>query len=149
MSQVSFTPSGPPQTVLDPAPAAVTAALSEALALGGDERRAALAALVAEHPRWSDGWAHLGLIARDTIEAYAYFRVGYHRGLDQLRQSGWRGSGYVRWQHEGNRGFLRCLAGLSAAAAAIGEHDEAERCALFVGQCDPSGVPADVLTLGS
>ncbi len=58
-----------------------------------------------------DAWARLGQLARDDVEAYAYFRVGYHRGLDRLRQSGWRGSGYVRWNHETNRGFLRALEG--------------------------------------
>jgi hypothetical protein len=145
MSQVSFTPSGPPQTILDPASPELREALR--LALASDDGRAEVAALVADHPRWSDGWAHLGLLARDQIEAYACFRVGYHRGLDQLRQSGWRGSGYVRWQHDGNRGFLRCLAGLSAVASAIGEHDEAERCAIFVMQCDPAGLPDDALTI--
>ena len=70
--------------------------------------------------------------ARDDVEAYAYFRVGYHRGLDRLRQSGWRGSGYVRWRHETNRGFLRALEGLRSAAEAIGEADEAQRCAEFL-----------------
>jgi hypothetical protein len=32
---------------------------------------------------------------------------------------------------------------LQNAAAAIGESDEAERCALFLLQLDPSGVPAE------
>ena len=73
-------------------------------------------------------------ITLDDVEAYAYFRIGYHRGLDSLRQSGWRGSGYVRWRHETNRGFLRALAGLQEAAAHIGENDEAERCAQFLVQ---------------
>ena len=44
-------------------------------------------------PRFLDGWARLGQLARDPVEGYACFRVGYHRGLDRLRQSGWRGSG--------------------------------------------------------
>jgi hypothetical protein len=94
-------------------------------------------------PRYLDAWARLGDLAGDDVEAYAYFRVGYHRGLDRLRQSGWRGSGYVRWRHETNRGFLRALDGLARTAAAIGESDEAERCAEFVHQLDPewSGVP--------
>ena len=67
-------------------------------------------------PRFLDGWARLGELARDDVEAYACFRVGYHRGLDRLRQSGWRGSGYVRWEHETNRGFLRALDGLRRSA---------------------------------
>ena len=75
------------------------------------------------------------------LERYACFRVGYHRGLDTLRASGWRGSGYVRWTHETNLGFLRSLLGLHRSAVAIGESDEAERCAQFLMQLDPSGVP--------
>ena len=74
---------------------------------------------------------------RDDVEAYACFRVGYHRGLDRLRQSGWRGSGYVRWRHETNRGFLRALDGLRRSAAAIGEVDEERRCDEFLHQLDP------------
>ncbi len=89
-----------------------------------------------------DAWAQLGALARDDVEAYACFRVGYHRGLDRLRANGWRGSGYVRWEAEPNRGFLRALRGLGDAAARIGEADEAERCALFLAQLDPGGVPA-------
>lgn len=77
------------------------------------------------------------------MESYSAFRVGYHRGLDALRQSGWRGSGYVRWQHETNQGFLMALAGLQACAAQIGETDEDERCATFLRQLDPSWPPAE------
>ena len=76
---------------------------------------------------------------RDEIERYAAYRVGYHRGLDALRANGWRGSGYVRWSEPTNRGFLRSLAGLGEVAAAIGETDEAERCAQFLLQLDPTG----------
>ncbi len=107
-----------------------------ALADAGSDRDA-VAAVVARFPRFLEGWARLGELARDDVEAYACFRVGYHRGLDRLRQNGWRGSGYVRWQHEQNRGFLRALRGLRDAAAAIGERDEAERCELFLEQLDP------------
>ena len=63
-------------------------------------------------------------------------------GLDKLRASGWRGSGYVRWQHETNRGFLRALAGLQATAAVIGESAEDERCAIFLRQLDPEWPPS-------
>ena len=97
----------------------------------------------ARWPRYLDAWAQLGMLARDDTEAYACFRVGYHRGLDRLRANGWRGSGYVRWVHEENRGFLRSLRGLGQTADRIGEHDEAERCAHFLMQCDPTGVPAE------
>ena len=140
---VNLTRSGPPETVLDPEPPAAVAALAEAMAQPEDRRRDAVAEVVARFPRFLDGWARLGLLARDQTEAYAAFRVGYHRGLDRLRQNGWRGSGYVRWAHEVNRGFLRSLAGLQATAAAIGERDEAERCLHFLHQLDPSWPPPD------
>jgi len=98
---------------------------------------------VAQWPRYLDAWARLGDLGRDDIEKYACYRVGYHRGLDTLRGSGWRGAGFVRWRNETNRGFLRALRGLAAMAVAIGEHDEAERCQQFLVQLDPSGVPSD------
>jgi len=78
-----------------------------------------------------------GQLARDSVEGYACARVGYHRGLDRLRQSGWRGSGYVRWEHETNRGFLRALDGLRQRAGEIGEADEEARCAEFLLQLEP------------
>lgn len=143
MADVSFT-SGPPETVLEAEPDDVLAALRAALSQPDGERRAAVAAVVADHPRFLDGWARLGDCGRDTVEAYAAYRVGYHRGLDRLRQSGWRGSGYVRWQHPENRGFLRALDGLRRTAGLIGEHDEEERCALFLRQLDPAWPPADL-----
>jgi hypothetical protein len=66
------------------------------------------------------------------------FRIGYHRGLDTLRANGWKGSGYVRWAHIPNRGFLRCVEGLAKSAESIAEHDEAVRCRQFLVQLDPS-----------
>jgi hypothetical protein len=133
--------SGPPETVLDPEPAEAQAALAEALATGD---RNSLAAVVTRWPRYLDAWARLAAAGRDDVERYAYYRVGYHRGLDRLRGSGWRGSGYVRWSHETNRGFLRALDGLRRQAAAIGEDDEAERCAAFLRQLDPDWPPPDL-----
>jgi Protein of unknown function (DUF3151) len=135
---VSLTPSGPPETVLDREPADALGALDDALARDVEGRRDAVSAVVARWPRFLDGWARLGELARDDMEAYACFRVGYHRGLDRLRQNGWRGSGYVRWEHPENRGFLRSLSGLAQAARAIGETDEQERCEGFLGQLDPT-----------
>ena len=133
----------PPETELDvPSPEAV-AALDEARGVEGSGRRGALAAVVRSHPEWSEAWAELGASSDDVIEAYAYFRVGYHRGLDALRKAGWRGSGYVRWSVPANRGFLRCVDGLRAMAAAIGEEAEAERCAVFLRQLDPTWTGAD------
>ena len=136
-------PSGPPRTVLPTESAAVDQGLRQALGASLDDRRALVAQIVAANPRSLSAWAALGSLGRDEIERYAAFRVGYHRGLDALRANGWRGSGYVRWADETNRGFLRCLRGLCVAAAAIGEHDEAERIAVFMQQLDPSGIPSD------
>ncbi len=134
---VSLTPSGPPETVLDAEPDDARAALAAAISKNNSEQRDAVSAVVAQWPTYLDAWAHLGILARDDVEAYAAFRVGYHRGLDRLRQNQWRGSGYVRWQHETNRGFLRALAGLGRAAEIIRETDEAQRCADFLSQLDP------------
>lgn len=133
---------GIPTTVI-PAPDPDDAArLEAALDRPESERRAAVADVVAASPRFLAAWAELGDLGRDTIERYAAYRVGYHRGLDTLRASGWRGSGYVRWAEPTNHGFLRSLRGLGEMAAAIGEDDEAERCAQFLLQLDPSGVPS-------
>ena len=139
---VNLSPGGPPSTVLDPEPPEAVTALQGALAEPPDRRRDAVSRVVARWPTFLEGWARLGQLARDDVEAYACFRVGYHRGLDRLRRNGWRGTGYVRWAHPENRGFLLSLNGLATTAAAIGEGDEAERCRLFVLQCDPGGLPA-------
>jgi hypothetical protein len=133
---VQFT-SGTPETVLDPLAPDVAAELASARALTPPARRAAVAAVAARDPRCLQAWADLAELATDPIERYAYARVGYHRGLDALRAAGWRGSGAVRWRHEPNRGFLRSLDSLRAAAQEIGETDEAQRCALFLRQLDP------------
>jgi hypothetical protein len=136
-------PSGPPRTILPPEPPSVDEALRQALAAAPDDRRPLVAQVVVANPRSLNAWAALGGLGRDDIERYAAFRVGYHRGLDALRANGWRGSGYVRWADETNRGFLRCLRGLQQMAAAIGERDEAERISVFIQQLDPSGIPAE------
>lgn len=144
MSETIGIGSGPPDTELEPAPAAARALLADALAQSGaGPRRQALARVVRAHPAWSDAWAALGEASDDDVEAYAYFRVGYHRGLDALRRQGWRGSGYVRWAVPSNRGFLCCVDGLRARAAAIGEQDEAVRCAQFLRQLDPAWPPPE------
>jgi hypothetical protein len=128
---------GLPETALDPEPAKAREALAAALAAPEEARREAVAAVATRFPRYLDAWARLGALARDPAEAYACYRVGYHRGLDQLRQSGWRGQGYVRWRHGPNRGFLRSLAGLARVAGEIGEDEEARRCQTFIAQLDP------------
>jgi len=149
MSDVHLS-SGPPETVLGDEPSDALGALEQARSKSGAERRSAVSAVVARWPSFLDAWAQLGDLGRDPVEAYACFRVGYHRGLDRLRQEGWRGSGYVRWRHPSNRGFLRALDGLRAAADAIGERAEAERCELFLRQLDPDWAGSDLtLALGA
>jgi hypothetical protein len=139
MAEESSVPltSGLPETVLPPPSAADAAALDAALAQPVATRRDAVAAVAARSPRYLDAWATLAELGRDDVEAYAYARVGYHRGLDALRAAGWRGNGYVRWRHPTNRGFLRALDQLRLRAEAIGEIDEEDRCALFLRQLDP------------
>ena len=132
---------GLPETVLPTEPEAVRTALADALAQPGERRRHAVSDVVRSAPTSLDAWAALGSLARDDVEAYACFRVGYHRGLDALRGAGWKGSGLVRWEHRANRGFLRCLDGLRSAAGAIGELGEEERCGQFLRQLDPSWRP--------
>jgi hypothetical protein len=96
---------------------------------------AAPVAVAAQFPAFSLAWAMLAEAALDAdhpVEAYAYARTGYHRGLDALRRSGWKGHGPIPWSHEPNRGFLRCLAALATAAGAIGETEEEQRCWTFL-----------------
>ena len=130
--------SGLPETTLDVEPPDALRALADALGVADPSaRRDAVSLVVARYPRMLDAWAQVGRLGRDPIERYAAHRVGYHRGLDRLRASGWRGSGFVRWRSEPNRGFLRSLDGLRGAATEIGEADEAERCSTFLHQLDP------------
>ncbi|HZN13194.1 MAG TPA: DUF3151 family protein [Acidimicrobiales bacterium] len=133
MSDVSI-PRGLPETVIPPEPADVTQRLAATAS------RADVGRVVADYPRSLNGWSRLGELseADDPIAAYAFFRVGYHRGLDAARAAGWRGSGYIRWRNEDNRGFLRALDGLRRIATAIGESDEAARCDEFLHQLDPN-----------
>jgi hypothetical protein len=99
--------------------------------------------VAAGHPASSAAWATLaeGALANGRpVDAYAYARTGYHRGLDALRRAGWKGTGPVPWSHVPNRGFLRALHALGQAAGAIGEQDEAARCAQFLADSDPEAV---------
>lgn len=94
--------------------------------------------VAAAAPASSLVWAVLAerALTADTpagnVEAYAYARTGYHRGLDALRRAGWRGQGPIPASHGPNQGFLRALFALSQAAHLIGEEDESERCATFL-----------------
>lgn len=124
--------------LLEPEPEAAQVALDDALR--SDDRALALRAVAAAWPTFLDAWARLAELAYDSgddVAAYAFARVGYHRGLDRLRAAGWRGSQRVTWSHEPNRGFLRSLHELMRAAAGIGEGVEARRCRDFLLQLDP------------
>jgi hypothetical protein len=103
------------------------------------------AEVAAHHPAFSAAWAQLGeqaLESGETIAAYAYARTGYHRGLDALRRSGWKGFGPVPWQHRPNQGVLRAVAVLAKAARAIGEADEFDRCRQLLEDSDPASLDA-------
>ena len=140
-STVNVSGTGPPNVVLPAVDNAMQAELDAALASPERDRRDAVVCVVAHHPRYLAAWAALGDVARDSIESYMAYRVGYHRGLDALRANGWKGSGYVRWSAKTNHGFLNCLDGLARTASVIGETDEATRCSQFLLQCDPNGRP--------
>lgn len=132
-----------PDPTLLPAEPDAAEALSKALERADTED--AVKAVAAAFPAYSAAWATLAeqaLAAGQPVTAYAYARTGYHRGLDQLRRNGWRGAGPVPWSHEPNQGFLRALNALGLAADAIGETPEAERCAQFLTDSDPSAVTA-------
>jgi Protein of unknown function (DUF3151) len=100
--------------------------------------------VAARFPSYCAAWADLAerVLDDDPVTAYAYARTGYHRGLDQLRRAGWHGYGPVPWEHEPNRGFLRSLHALGAAAAAIGEDDEAARVSEFLADASPAAIAA-------
>ncbi|WP_257428083.1 DUF3151 domain-containing protein [Nocardioides carbamazepini] len=126
---------GPPPTHLPVDPA-------EALLAEGR----APADVVRRLPSSPLAWATLAEQARDDsaddVTVYAYARVGYHRSLDLLRRSGWKGHGPVPWEHEPNRGFLRALALLALTARAIGETEEWERCSTFLRDSSPTAYDA-------
>jgi hypothetical protein len=131
-------PESSPTTL--PADPDADGALARALHEPAGQVDRALKEVAAQFPAFSAAWASLAELAMtdgEPVIAYALARTGYHRGLDQLRRAGWRGAGPVPWNHEPNQGFLRSLRMLGLAAAAIGEADEAARCAQFLKDCDP------------
>jgi hypothetical protein len=127
---------GPAATQLPPDPAVAQ------LAVGGADQ---FIQIVSANPASSLCWALLaeGSLKMGTPEgdvaAYAYARTGYHRGLDLLRRSGWKGVGPIPWEHIPNRGFLRALWALSVAAGRIGDGVEQERCEQFLRDSSESG----------
>ena len=138
MNNVSISRDGPPETVLPPENPEIIELLKVALQLDDQNlRREKLNQVAGKFPSSIEVWKTMGLSGRDTMESYAAFRVGYHRGLDALRKNGWRGSGYVRWEHPSNRAFLECLSGLQRISEQIGDFAESERCTVFLLQLEP------------
>lgn len=138
-------PFGQPVSVLsdDPGDSAERAVQAQAALAAGEIEPAAcrerLNAIASQYPASLSAWAALGelALADDVVTAYAFFRVGYHRGLDRARASGWNGTQQLRWQDESNRPFLRCLNGLRQAAETIGETAEVARIGHFLRDLDP------------
>lgn len=144
-SNISLSNAGPPETRLPDESVEIQHLVSQIISAVSSGDKSLVASLsdraVRTAPRSSLAWWACALAADTDVARYAAYRVGYHRGLDSLRGNGWKGSGFVRWAHIPNRGFLRCLHGLQRMAGVLGESDEAERCRLFLLQLDPSGVP--------
>ena len=123
----------------DDADAALRAALQAGPA-EAPERYAALSAVARSWPAYVAAWAHLAEAARAQgreVEAYAFARTGYHRALDRLRGNGWRGMGFVPWDHEPNRSALLAFHELLRAAEIIGETTEVERMRKLLLDSDP------------
>ncbi len=136
---------GPPRVEFpgEPPDLAGVEGLCEEVLSEGEKTDASLETLhelVSRYPETLSGWVALGKIAHSRgqkVEAYAYFRVAYHRGLDKARASGWRGDGRIPWAFPSNRPFLSAIYGLMSCAGAIGETREAERCWDFLRMLDP------------
>jgi hypothetical protein len=130
---------GPPPVRLPADAPEALAALDQALA--GSEPGPALREVAARWPGNVEVWARLSdlaLRAGQTVEAYAFARTGYHRGLDLLRRNGWRGMGPVPWAHQPNQAVLRAIQALGLASAALGDRAEADRCRQLLLECDPT-----------
>lgn len=124
----------PPATLLPAEPGA------DAIAAG-----ASPAAAATEHPASTLAWALLAdkaLADGDDLAGYAFARTGYHRALDLLRRSGWKGHGPVPWSHEPNRGFLRSLAVLAESSERLGDVEETHRCREFLHESSPEAYEA-------
>ena len=139
---VSLSSQGPPSTVLDPEPEDARLALENALGAPAAERRDAIAGGVrplAAVPR------RLGPAGRRAGERRGGLRVLPRRLPPRPRPAaGQRLAGERLRALAATRPIAascgRC-GGSAQAAARIGEADEAERCAQFLAQLDPSGVP--------
>ncbi|WP_166987761.1 DUF3151 domain-containing protein [Canibacter zhoujuaniae] len=116
-------------------------------AVTGDDaaRLSAVAKVVQQHPESSLAWAelaNLAAVAGDDLNAYAYSRIGYHRGLDALRKNGWGGVRQVPWRHEPNRGVLLAFYALARSAAKISEQGEPARLVKLLEDSDSAAIAA-------
>jgi hypothetical protein len=140
------------ETLLPPGPPEAEDGLREVIdGVSGPQAGRQVRAIVAAHPTFLAGWANLAerTLDHDPVAAYAFARVGYHRGLDAIRKAGWGGQGPVPWRHEPNRGFLASVFTLMRAASAIGETEEVARCRDFLLALDPEdGQEVRTLELG-
>ncbi len=139
MNDVTISRQGPPETILPPEDPKISNLLEAAIGTEDThKRRGALNQVAEMYPTSISVWKTIATYGRDTMESYAAYRVGYHRGLDALRKNGWRGSGYVRWAHPSNQAFLECLSGLQIVSERIEDFEESERCKLFLLQLEPN-----------
>ena len=138
MSEVAFNKGKIPETRLPSEDPTLEQEMNKVRGNESADKRSALLILASKNPESIGIWCVLGISSSEMMESYSYFRVAYHRGLDSLRKNGWRGSGFVRWEHESNRYFLFALNQLAEISREIGDHAEAERCNLFLRQLEPS-----------
>tara|TARA_B100001769_G_C21954991_1_gene514044 strand:+ start:298 stop:741 length:444 start_codon:yes stop_codon:yes gene_type:complete len=137
MSEVTFNKGRIPETRLPGEDPLFEQEIKAIRGSASTDKRSMLLALASKNPESIGIWCVLGISSFEMMESYSYFRVAYHRGLDSLRKNGWRGSGFVRWEHVGNRYFLFALNQLAEISKEIGDHVEAERCSLFLRQLEP------------
>jgi|TARA_B100000902_G_scaffold26900_1_gene32425 hypothetical protein len=147
MNEVKLNRGGLPETILPAEDSEILDGIEEALSSGSPSETNdpfiisqvinKLLKLVEAYPDSIAIWTQLGVLSPERMKGYAFFRLAYHRGLDALRKNGWRGSGFVRWEHPSNQSFLRALHGLQMLSKEIGDDEEAARCHHFLFQLEP------------
>ena len=147
MNEVKLNRGGLPETILPAENSEILDGIEEALSFAAPSEITdpvvisqvimKLLSLVEVNPESIAIWTQLGVLSPERMKGYAFFRLAYHRGLDALRKNGWRGSGFVRWEHPSNRSFLRALHGLQILSKEIGDEEEAIRCHHFLLQLEP------------
>ncbi len=147
MNEVKLNRGGLPETILPAEDSEILGGIEEALSSGSPSETNdpfiisqvinKLLKLVEAYPDSIAIWTQLGVLSPERMKGYAFFRLAYHRGLDALRKNGWRGSGFVRWEHPSNQSFLRALHGLQMLSKEIGDDEESARCHHFLLQLEP------------